>query len=153
MILVTFMHRFKLLQYLYILDLQLLQAKPVLAFLLRPTAKKPLTTRILLALLKPKFAERRSNLRMKENDVYTKFIRYVREVAGMYQFPFFAASHLFIYLIMHDKLKLATVFSEKELAISVTMICLLNFNQTNHNIIGYYLHQIKMQVLSAEVHG
>jgi len=54
---------------------------PIFLHLLRPSTSR-LTVPILIHLLQPSFAETGSNARMYENQVYSKFIKYVREVSS-----------------------------------------------------------------------
>lgn len=54
---------------------------PTFVHLLRPSSCR-LTVQILFHLLQPSFAETGSNARMYENLVYSKFVKYVREVSS-----------------------------------------------------------------------
>ena len=54
---------------------------PILLHLLRPTSHK-LTPKVLLNLLTPMFSEEGSNTLIREKQVYTLFIKYVREVGS-----------------------------------------------------------------------
>jgi len=63
---------------------QLIRAKPIGHQLLRATSEADMTFRKLLALLKVNFTEPGSNSRMREDAAYAIFVRYIREVAGLY---------------------------------------------------------------------
>jgi hypothetical protein len=55
---------------------------PQLLYLLRPSAIAKLSVRRLLFLLKPAFSEEGSNALSREKAVYTKFVKYTREVSS-----------------------------------------------------------------------
>ena len=51
-------------------------------YLFLPSDAKSLTVKAVTTLLKPKFSEEGCNSRIKENEIYTSFLKYLREVAS-----------------------------------------------------------------------
>ena len=55
---------------------------PMLLYLLRPSSIISLSVRRLLFLLKPEFSEEGSNMLIHETAIYSKFVKYVRDVSS-----------------------------------------------------------------------
>ena len=55
---------------------------PMLLYLLRPSSIISLSVRHLLFLLKPEFLEEGSNMLIHEKAIYSKFVKYVRDVSS-----------------------------------------------------------------------
>ena len=62
--------------------ISILEAFPSFKFLMQPSSSSTLTLKRLLLLLKPTFSEEGSNKRMFENNVYSCFVKYARNVAS-----------------------------------------------------------------------
>lgn len=64
---------------------KLLEKKPSLKFIFRPSPSKTVTVNKLLNLLTCKFSVVGSNLRREEEKTYKKFVKYCREVFGKWK--------------------------------------------------------------------
>ena len=78
----------------FYLKFQIIKAYPILLHLLTPEHRPPLSLKMLTHLLQPQFSAVGSNKRVIESIVYQKFIKYIREVAGM--ITKFVHQHVFI---------------------------------------------------------
>ena len=63
---------------------QIAKAFPLFLHLLRPSQAGVLTLKKLTNLLKPDFGEEGSNRRRFEGEVYSNFLKYLRQVAGKF---------------------------------------------------------------------
>ena len=55
---------------------------PMLLYILRPSSIISLSVRHLFSLLKPEFSEEGSNMFIHEKAIYSKFVKYVRDVSS-----------------------------------------------------------------------
>ncbi|KAJ8320858.1 hypothetical protein KUTeg_002445 [Tegillarca granosa] len=62
--------------------LTFIQKKPTLGYLFTPSNRVTLTVARLLGMLKPNFSDAGSNDRMHQEESYSHFVKYVREIAG-----------------------------------------------------------------------
>jgi hypothetical protein len=63
------------------ISFQLVKTLPSVKYLFTPQSQQ-ITFRMLTELLKPSFSQEGSNSRKFENEIYSQFIKYMREVAG-----------------------------------------------------------------------
>ncbi|XP_052105699.1 uncharacterized protein LOC127738473 [Mytilus californianus] len=61
---------------------QLVKSLPPLVHLFTPSPSTPVTFKMITTILRPEFSEEGSNRRKRENRVYSKFIKYMREAAS-----------------------------------------------------------------------